>query len=232
MKEIIEYLSQIDTEVFLFLNGFHNTYWDYFMTMFTYRFTWVPFYATFLYVMIRNFHYKVTTACVVAIVVSILICDQTASTLLKPMVERMRPSNLDNPISPLVHVAFDYRGGRYGFPSSHAANSWCMAFFAMYLARRSRLNIFLAFWALTMSYSRIYLGVHYPGDLLVGAIIGFITATVVYYVFRYYAKEYTDQFEPKAGKLKYQHYPILVGIASIIVMLAASGIMTLIGQQP
>lgn len=230
MKEIIEYLSQMDTEVFLFLNGFHNTFWDYFMTMFSYRFSWVPFYATFLYVMIRNFHYKVTVACVVAIVMCIIISDQTTSTLLKPMVERMRPSNLDNPISPMVHVAFDYRGGRYGFPSSHAANSWCMAFYAMYLVRRSKLNVFLIFWALITSYSRIYLGVHYPGDILVGAFIGFISATVVYYLFRFIAKDYTEQFEPKAGSLKYQQYPILMGIASIVVMLVASGILTLAGQ--
>lgn len=225
MNELIDYLNNIDTSIFLYFNGIHNRFWDYFMTMYSSRFIWVPFYASFLYVMIRNFHIKVTLACLAVIVAIIFVCDQTASTLLKPMVERMRPSNLNNPISPMVHVVFNYRGGRYGFPSSHAANSWGMAFFAMYLVKRSKLSLFLAGWALLMSYSRIYLGVHYPGDLFVGTVIGFIAATGSYYIFRHFAKPYTDQFEPAAGPLKCAHYPIVTGIVSIWVMLVASGVM-------
>ncbi len=225
MNELLQYLNQVDTDVFLYLNGFHNQYWDYFMSMYSSRFVWVPFYASFLYVMLRNFHYKVTLSSLFIIIIIIAICDQTASGLLKPMVERMRPSNLDNPISARVHIVFDYRGGKYGFPSSHAANAWSMAFFAMYLVRRSKLTIFLAAWALLMSYSRIYLGVHYPGDLLVGTLIGFVTATASYYVFRHYARTYTDQFAPKAGRLKCSAYPIATGLVSIWVMLVASGIM-------
>lgn len=225
MHEIIQYLSQADTDVFLYFNGFHNQFWDYFMTMYSSRFVWVPFYASFLYVMLRNFNAKVIISCLAVIIAIIFVCDQTASTILKPMVGRMRPSNLDNPISPLVHVAFNYRGGRYGFPSSHAANAWGMAFFAMYLVRRNKLTIFLVFWALLMSYSRIYLGVHYPGDLLVGTLIGFVAATASYYLFRYFAKSYTDQFDPSSGPLRYSAYPIMTGVASIWVMLAASAIM-------
>lgn len=175
--------------------------------------------------MIRNLHIKVTLASLAVIIAIIFVCDQTASTILKPMVERMRPSNLDNPISPLVHVAFDYRGGRYGFPSSHAANAWSMAFFAMYLVKRNKLTLFLTIWALVMSYSRIYLGVHYPGDLLVGTLIGFIAATVSYYLYRYFARSYTDQFEPAAGLMKCASYPIITGLISIWVMLVCSAIM-------
>ncbi len=225
MNELLQLLNQWDTSLFLYLNGIHSPFWDYFMTLYSDRFVWVPFYASFLYVMIRNFHAKVSITCLLVIVAIVFVCDQTASTVLKPMVERMRPSNLDNPISPLVHVVFNYRGGRYGFPSSHAANAWSMAFFAMYLVRRNKLTVFLTLWALVMSYSRVYLGVHYPGDLMVGTLIGFITATVAYYVFRYFAKEYTDQFEPKSGPLKHSYVPILTGLASIWVMLVASGIM-------
>lgn len=225
MNEILQYLNHLDTSVFLYFNGMHSAYWDYFMAMYSDRFVWVPFYASFLYVMIRNFHIKVTLACLLAIVLIVTICDQTASTLLKPWVERMRPSNPDNPISPMVHVVFGYRGGRYGFPSSHAANAWSMAFFAMYLVRRNKLSLFLTFWALLMSYSRVYLGVHYPGDLFVGMFIGLITATGAYFVFRKLAREYTIQFEPKSGPLLHSWVPITTGLATIATMLVVSGVM-------
>ncbi len=228
MIEIIHFLEEQDTQLFLFLNGFHSNFWDYFMMMYTSRFIWVPFYVSFAFVMFKNFPWKVNVTCLLLIALIITLCDQTASTLLKPMVERMRPSNPDNPISPLVHMVNNYRGGRYGFPSSHAANSWSMAFFAMYLVKRNKLTIFLCFWALLMSYSRTYLGVHYPGDLLVGTLIGFIYASITYYVFQRVRGEYTHVFKPVAGPLRYSSVPILTGIISIWVMLVASGIMLLI----
>ena len=181
MDGIINYLNQIDTNIFLYFNGLHNHYWDYFMTMYSDRFVWIPFYASFLYVMLRNFHIKETVTCLLVIVAIIFICDQTASTLLKPMIGRMRPSNPDNPISSLL-----------------------------------------------MSYSRIYLGVHYPGDLFVGMLIGLITATASYYVFRYFARNYTDKFKPGGMQLKYQRYPIYTGLISIWVMLTVSGILAYI----
>lgn len=226
MNEIVQYLSQIDTSLFLWLNGFHSLYGDYFMTMYSHRFIWIPFYISFAYVMFRNYPVKPNIACLIVIAIIITVCDQTSSSFLKPLVMRMRPSNLENPISPMVHIAFGYRGGRYGFPSSHAANAWSMAFFAMYLAKRNKLTAFLIFWAFLMSYSRIYLGVHYPGDILVGTIIGFIGATLFYHIFRFFLKEYTDNYEPKSQPLIHARVPITVGTISIVLMLIASAIMT------
>lgn len=171
MLELIHYLEQIDTAILLFLNGMHCELFDYFMVLVSNRFTWVPFYAAFIFVMIKNFHWKVTIVTILAVALLVLLCDQTASGLLKPLVGRLRPSNLDNSISYMVHVVDGYRGGRYGFPSSHSANSWGVAIFAMYLVRNRKLSIFLAFWAALVTYSRAYLGVHYPGDLLVGFLL-------------------------------------------------------------
>lgn len=224
MTELLQQLEQADTQIFLFFNGMHNVFWDYFMMIYSDRFVWIPFYASFLFVMIKNFPAKVVLTTLVTIALIIVFCDQTASGLLKPLVGRMRPSNLDNPLSPMVHVVEGYRGGRYGFPSSHAANSWGMAFFAMYLVRRGKLTIFLSLWALITCYSRMYLGVHYFGDILVGTFIGFLYASLHYYIFQHFLRKYTDEFKP-TRKLKFDHVPIATGIISIWVMLCASGIL-------
>lgn len=136
MLELIHYLEQIDTAILLFLNGMHCELFDNFMVLVSNQFTWVPFYAAFIFVMIKNFHWKVTIVTILAVALLVLLCDQTASGLLKPLVRRLRPSNLDNSISYMVHVVDGYRGGRYGFPSSHSANSWGVAIFAMYLVRK------------------------------------------------------------------------------------------------
>lgn len=82
------------------------------------------------------------------------------------------PSNPANPLSEMVHIVGGYRGGSYGFPSCHAANSFALASFLTLLFANRKLSLFIFAWAVLNSYSRVYLGVHYPGDLLVGAIIG------------------------------------------------------------
>lgn len=82
------------------------------------------------------------------------------------------PSNPENPLSEMVHIVGGYRGGSYGFPSCHAANSFALASFLTLLFANRKLSLFIFAWAVLNSYSRVYLGVHYPGDLLVGAIIG------------------------------------------------------------
>lgn len=84
----------------------------------------------------------------------------------------LRPSNPENPLSEMVHIVGGYRGGSYGFPSCHAANSFALASFLILLFANRKLSLFIFVWAVLNSYSRVYLGVHYPGDLLVGAIIG------------------------------------------------------------
>lgn len=228
MLEFIHQLDQIDTQIFLFFNGMHNSFWDYFMLIFSDRFVWVPFYVSFLFVMLKNFPAKVIFTTLAVIVLLIIFCDQTASGLLKPMIGRMRPSNLDNPISPMVHVVEGYRGGRYGFPSSHAANAWGVAFFARYLVRRSKLTFFLCIWACITCYSRMYLGVHYFGDVLVGTLIGFIYATIHYYIFQHFLHKYTNEFKP-THYLRFSYVPILTGVISIWIIACASGIMMMYG---
>ncbi len=227
MLELIHYLEQIDTAILLFINGMHCALFDYFMVLVSNRFTWIPFYAAFIFVMIKNFHWKVTVTTILAVALLVLLCDQTASGLIKPLVGRLRPSNLDNSISSMVHVVDGYRGGRYGFPSSHSANSWGVAIFAMYLVRNRKLSIFLALWATLVTYSRAYLGVHYPGDLLVGILIGFVMASIVFYAYNHWARSYTQEFLDGKKNIQYNYLPISVGVISIATMFVTSLIMLL-----
>ena len=89
MIELLHQIEQIDTQIFLFFNGFHNVYWDYFMMIFSDRFVWVPFYASFIFVLLKNFPVKVVMSTIVVITLIILFSDQTASGILKPLVARM-----------------------------------------------------------------------------------------------------------------------------------------------
>ncbi len=228
MIEILHQLEQIDTELLLSVNGLHCELLDYFMTMVSNRFTWIPFYAALLFVLAKNFDWKTSLTTLLAVALVVLLCDQTSSGLLKPMVGRLRPSNLDNPISPMVHVVNDYRGGRYGFPSSHSANSWGLAFFAMYLVRNKKLSLFLAVWAAMQCYSRMYLGVHYPGDILVGLIIGALMASLAYWGLKHFPKDYIQAWREHSGGWKYGFLPITIGTASFVVMLAISGIISML----
>lgn len=178
---MIEYLSQIDSQIFLFFNdGIRSAFLDHVMTLFTGRFIWIPMYAAILVLFIRPQRWLAAVVLTVALAAAIALTDQTCATFIRPLVERLRPSNLENPLSAYTHVVNNYRGGAYGFPSCHAANSFALATFICLVVRRRGFCTFICLWALLNSYSRLYLGVHYPGDLFVGAVIGIIFGAVCY----------------------------------------------------
>ena len=176
----MDYLINLDTQLFLFLNGMHCDFFDTFMKMFSGRFIWIPMYAVLLLIVAKTFTLRQTIAICIGVALVITIADQGCATFIRPYFERLRPSNPDNPISELTHIVGGYRGGSYGFPSCHAANTFALATFMSLLFQSVRFRKAIFLWAGVTIYSRIYLGVHYPGDLLVGAAIGSVIGVAVY----------------------------------------------------
>lgn len=201
---IVQNIKDLDTQMLLGINQMHSAYWDSFMWLVTDKYVWIPLYISLIYVIFRNHSPKAFLWCAVAIGLMILITDNFNSQWLRPWIGRLRPSNLDNPISSMVHVVNDYRGGPYGFPSSHSSNTWGIVFFVAFLFRKYWLNSFLAAWAILVCYSRSYLGVHYPGDLFVGMLLGLTGAILAYLLFAYVTGE-----KPKK-EIKHGYLPVIV----------------------
>lgn len=190
---MLDFLIDIDTRLFLALNELHLPFFDYFMKVFTGKVIWVPMYAMILFILYRRFGWRVATVYVVGIVLIIALTDQLCASCIRPFVERLRPANPENPIHTDVHVVDGYRGGAYGFPSCHAANSFALATICTLLFAARRFTVFIFTWAVINSYSRLYLGVHYPGDLIFGAIVGSAIAVAVYYLANALAKRISCQ---------------------------------------
>ncbi len=177
---MIETIRYAEYEWFLWLNSFHSPFWDTIMYWATHRFTWIPLYIYLIYytlvVIRRNAWYKLFF-----IVASVGLSDRITSGLMKPYFMRFRPCH-DPTIQHLVHVVGGC-GGQYGFASSHAANSFALAMaFTLIAGKETRWKYFLFLWAILVSYSRIYVGVHYPTDLTVGAIVGILVTLIIYFI--------------------------------------------------
>jgi undecaprenyl-diphosphatase len=176
-------IIEIDNALFFRINNTHNAFWDKIMWHVSGKFEWLPLYLLLLIIIIV-YYKKKSIWIFLAITVLIVLSDSLSTQLIKNTIERLRPSH--NPdIECLVHIVNNYRGGNFGFVSSHAANTFAIAVFLTVLFKNFYLSAGLFFWAIIVSYSRIYLGVHYPGDVIAGAFLGCILAILVYKVYVY-----------------------------------------------
>lgn len=175
---MLESLIQLDKELLLFLNSFFNPFWDNFFWMFTSKETWIPLYLTIAYVIFKNHGLK---GFITLIFIGILItlCDQISTNVFKEGFERLRPSH-DGELKNLVHLINGKRGGSFGFVSSHSTNAFGLALFTSLLFRNQLYTLGIFLWAATNAYSRIYMGVHYPGDIVGGMILGLILGRLMY----------------------------------------------------
>lgn len=176
---MIETLNGLDADLLLWFNGCHTAFADSFFWMISAKLTWVPFYLVLAYALFRRYGSKNAFIWLIAAGLTILIADQLCASVLRPVFERMRPSNPDNPLSAAVTVVNDYRGGRYGFPSCHAANTWALTALLIPVLRNRRATVSLILWAVLNCWSRMYLGVHYPGDILAGTVVGVAAGLLV-----------------------------------------------------
>lgn len=180
---MINFLLEIDRKLLLFINGWHEPWLDSVMVSLTNGLVWSPLFLIVIGVMIYKFRWQ-SIAMLLFVALVIFLTDRVSSGLIKPWVGRLRPSH-EPDLADLLHIVNGYRGGVFSFVSSHAANAFGVATFLWLILRKNVKWIWVMFiWATIFSYTRIYLGVHYPSDILGGGVLGALIGLLVYKIGR------------------------------------------------
>lgn len=200
---LTNWIEKADTATFLLLNSLHFEAMDFIMFWITKQETWYVFYfalAVWIFYEYRGKGFLL----LLMIVITIIITDQLTSSLMKPFFERLRPCH-DPSITEQVHLVGGC-GGLYGFASSHAANTFGLAMILYLLFGEIwKFNKYLFIWAAIVSYSRIYVGVHFPGDIIIGALLGVLAAPFVFFFMGSLvdtikdSRNYKDKYDPSSG---------------------------------
>ncbi|MDX5423293.1 MAG: phosphatase PAP2 family protein [Hymenobacteraceae bacterium] len=174
---MVETLEQLDKELFIYLNDIQSPFWDHVMVFVSNKFVWIPFYLGIIGYLVWRYR-KQSIYMLLMAIIAIGLADFVASGLFKPYFARLRPCH-DPSLAEFINLVRGC-GGQFGFMSSHASTSFALAvFFNLILADRYLIfKIVLVAWAVVVSYSRVYLGVHYPGDIFGGALLGAFLAYV------------------------------------------------------
>lgn len=186
-------LTDIDRSILAFFNGSDSLFVDNLAVILTSGLTWIPLYLSLLYVVIKNNETMKQIMLVIGcVILSIVLSDGMADFIAKPMFERLRPSN-DPLIKYTVNVVEGIRGNSYSFFSAHASNTFCIAMFFSLLVRNKVFVVTMVSWSLINCWTRMYLGLHYPSDILVGLIWGGVSGSLAYYIYiKSYLRIYKD----------------------------------------
>lgn len=188
-------LIAFDQNLLLGINHFNSLYFDDVLSVVSGKLTWALFYLSILVALYKAYP-KDFVWIVVGLVLSIVLADQLSSGLLKPLVARWRPSR-DPVLSEFVHIVHGYTGGKYGFVSSHAANVFAASLFTIPLFRNKLYTSMMLLWCLLVCYSRMYLGVHYPLDILGGALVGSFSGYLSFWIINKFKKG-KNQLQPNS----------------------------------
>lgn len=180
---LIEKIEQIDRQLLFAVNGANSPLFDTIMWWISKPAFGIPFYLLFVFLLYKHFGWKSALIIVLSTGAAVGLADLSAKYLFKEMFERFRPSQ-NFEIKEQLHYVNDYHGGMYGFVSSHAANMFSIAMLlGLWLKKKIRYSLhFTLIWAALIGYSRVYLGVHYPSDVLCGALLGISIAFLIYKV--------------------------------------------------
>ena len=170
-------LERLDQQLFLFLNSLNSPFWDQVMHAISGKVIWVPLYLAILIILGIKYKRKFLVI-LLFIILAATLADQT-SVLFKNLVQRLRPCH-EPSLEGLIHLVNGECGGKFGFVSSHAANSFNVALISLLFIKKRWYTISIILWALVVGYSRIYLGVHYPGDVICGLLLGALIGWSIY----------------------------------------------------
>ncbi len=191
----LEPIKQLDTAIFLWLNSLHSSWWDTAMMLFTRKESWLLLYLLLIYVIAQNYG-RQAVVIIGVLVLGVALSDQL-SGLLKMLTQRPRPGH-EPTLEGMVHIVLR-KGGLYGFVSSHAANVFFVWAFTKRLFRNRATSAGLLFWAILVSYTRIYNGNHYPLDILFGALLGVLLALLLFWLTKRYAPRYVKSCRRGCG---------------------------------
>ena len=224
---MIEQIVQWDKELLVALNGSSSLFLDGLMMTITETTTWIPLFICLLYAVVRNNTWRSSLFIIIMVALLVTLADQFSSGFCKPYFHRLRPSQSPD-LAAVIDLVNDYRGGLYGFISSHASNTFSVSVFFMLLFRSKKVSMILPIWPCLASYSRMYLGVHYPLDIAAGTLWGILCGVMVYGLYRWLARRFCPSARVKSSAYTvtgYRHVdlvPILVVFPLIFVYIIIS----------
>ena len=179
----LDALQTFDKSILLAFNGGENIFLDSFVLTLTSAYTWIPLYASLLYLVIKNNeNWQKIMLIIGTVALGLFIVNGTNLGIVKPLIARARPLNSPD-LQGIVVSVNHYVADGYSFFSSHTANAFVLAVFFILLVRDRIFSILMIVWSIIVSLTRPYLGVHYPSDVLVGMIFGSSVAVLIYFLY-------------------------------------------------